>query len=145
MNRHNKISINNIPYVSKYLMVNNFRFILIFLSGIIFIPHQLVKSDEIFLSCTARFEINRGELIKPDWETIYLKINVDELKSYIDDKGIKKEGNTKIRGNTYIITHKNRNNKIESKYKINGTHGNYKVEYPQRNRALIGTCQKGRG
>tara|TARA_B100000965_G_C19555552_1_gene742008 strand:- start:574 stop:912 length:339 start_codon:yes stop_codon:yes gene_type:complete len=109
------------------------------------IPIQTTKSDELFLKCTGKFEINRGELIKPDWETSYLTINLHGLKSYIDDNGIKKTGMTMIKREKYTITHRDNSNRISTKYKIDGIHGNYLVDYPQQNRTLIGTCQKGRG
>ena len=138
-----QISRNNNSILSFGL--GTFRFTLIFLIGAILLPIQLAKSEEIFLTCIGKFEINRGELIKPDWETSYLTINLDGLKSSIDDKGIKKEGRTLIRRDSYTITHRDNSNKIKTKYQINGIHGTYMVEYPQRNRTLIGTCQKGRG
>ena len=138
-----QISRNNNSILSFGL--GTFRFTLIFLTGTILLPIQLAKSDQIFLTCTGKFEINRGELIKPDWETSYLTINLDGLKSSIDDKGIKKEGRTLIRRNSYTITHRDNSNRIKTKYQINGIHGTYMVQYPQRHRTLIGTCQKGRG
>ena len=119
-------------------------FLLLFVSGIIIFPIPIAKSDEINLKCIGKFEINRGELIKPDWEISYFKINPVRLKSTIEDQGIRKEGETIIRRNIYTITYKD-NNKIETKYKINSTYGTYLVEYLKSNRTLIGTCQKGRG
>ena len=120
------------------------RFLFLFLSGIIFFPIQVAKSDEVNLKCTGKFEINRGELIKPDWEISYFKINLSGLKSTIEDSGIKKQGRTLIRGDIYTITYRD-NNKIKTKYKINSTYGTYIVEYTKNNRTLIGTCQKSRG
>jgi len=122
-----------------------FRFLFVLLSGILLLPLQQAKSEEIFLKCTGKYEINRGALIKPDWETSYLTINLDGLISTIYDKGIKKEGRTLIRRNSYTITHRDNRNSVKNIYKINGSHGTYTVESPQRNRTLIGTCQKGRG
>ena len=124
---------------------HNFRFILVLLSGVFILPIQQTRSEEIFLKCVGKYEINRGALIKPDWETSYLTINMDGLISFIDDKGIQKEGRTLIRRNSYTITHRDNRNRVKNIYKINGTHGTYTVESPQRNRTLIGTCQKGRG
>tara|TARA_Y100001968_G_scaffold282618_1_gene280710 strand:- start:1870 stop:2220 length:351 start_codon:yes stop_codon:yes gene_type:complete len=115
------------------------------LSAVILIPSQPTKSEEIFLKCTARYEINRGPLIKPDWETSYLTINLDGLMSTIYDKGIKKQGRTSIRRNSYSITHRDRKKKVKNIYKVNGTYGTYTFESPQMNRTLLGTCQKGRG
>tara|TARA_Y100000766_G_C18776458_1_gene541033 strand:- start:528 stop:827 length:300 start_codon:yes stop_codon:yes gene_type:complete len=99
----------------------------------------------MFLKCIGNYEINRGALIKPDWETSYITINLDGIKSIIDEKGIKKEGRTLIRRNTYTITHRDKRNVVKNIYKINGTYGTYTVESLHRNRTLIGTCQKGRG
>tara|TARA_Y100001968_G_C19096128_1_gene590224 strand:+ start:51 stop:407 length:357 start_codon:yes stop_codon:yes gene_type:complete len=117
----------------------------IFLSGILLLPTQLAKSEEIFLKCTGKFEIDRGELIKPDWETSYLTINLEGLKSTIYDKGIKKEGRTLIRRDSYTITYRDKNKRTKTIYKVHGTQGTYMVDYPQSKRTLIGTCQKGRG
>ena len=109
------------------------------------VPFQQNRSEELFLKCVGKYEINRGALIKPDWETSYLTINLDGLISTIVDKGIKKEGRTLIRRNSYTITHRDDRNSVMDIYKINGKHGTFSVESPQRNRTLIGTCQKGRG
>ena len=145
MNANNQISIANIKYSRTSIYLKKLRFILVLLSGVLFLPIQGIKSEEIFLKCTGKFEINRGELINPDWETSYITINLDGLNSSIYDNGIKKSGRTLIRRNSYIITYRDSSNKIKANYKINGTYGTYIVEYPQRNRTLIGTCQKGRG
>tara|TARA_B100000700_G_scaffold134801_1_gene150581 strand:- start:1498 stop:1935 length:438 start_codon:yes stop_codon:yes gene_type:complete len=145
MNRNKQISNSNINNSKTYFILEKFRFILVFLIGVSSLPIQPTRAEEIYLTCTGKFEINRGELIKPDWETSYLTINLDELNSYIDDKGIKKEGITLIRRNKYTIIDKDNNNRIRAKYKIDGIHGTYIVEYPQQNKKLIGTCQKGRG
>ena len=127
------------------LKPQKFRLILVSLSGVLLIPLQQIRSEEVFLKCIGKYEINRGALIKPDWETSYLTINLDGLISTIYDKGIKKEGRTLIRRNSYTITHRDNRNSVKNIYKINGIHGTYSVEFPQRNRTLIGTCQKGRG
>ena len=137
-----------IPYFNNTInsdLTQKFRLILLLLLGALFLPLQQTRSDEIFLKCTGMYELNRGALIKPDWETSYLTINLDGLFSTIDDKGIKKVGRTLIRRNSYTITHRDNRNSVKNIYKINGTHGTYIVESPQRNRTLIGTCQKGRG
>tara|TARA_B100001029_G_C15025261_1_gene433209 strand:- start:153 stop:509 length:357 start_codon:yes stop_codon:yes gene_type:complete len=118
---------------------------MIFLSGGHFLPIQQANSESIFLKCTAKFEINRGELIKPDWETSYITVNLDGIMSSVFDNGLKKEGRTLIRRNTYIITQRDRRNKIKTKYTINAIHGNYVVKYPQSYRTLLGSCQKGKG
>ena len=138
-------SFPNINYLRSSTQLQKFRFIFVLLSGILLLQAQQARSDEIFLKCTGKFELNRGELIKPDWETSYLTINLDGLKSTIVDKGIRKEGRTLIRRNSYKITHKDNRNRVKNIYKINGKYGTYSVESPQRNRILIGTCQKGRG
>ena len=127
------------------MRLKRFSFILVFLTGIVLLPIQIAKSEEIFLKCTGQYEINRGKLIKPDWETSYIQINLYGIKSYIDDNGIKDEGRTLIRRNSYTITLRDTSNRIKAKYKIHRTHGTYKVDYPQRNRTLVGTCKKGRG
>ena len=145
MNTNKQIYSTHISYLRRTPFLNTFSAILIFLTGVSLIPIQTTKSDELFLKCTGKFEINRGELIKPDWETSYFTINLHGLKSYIDDNGIKKSGMTMIRRDKYTIIHRDNSNRIKTKYKINGVHGNYLVDYPQQNRTLIGTCQKGRG
>ena len=137
-----------IPYINtlfKYIHPKKFHFNLVLLSGLLMVPLQKTRSEDLFLKCVGKYEINRGALIKPDWETSYLTINLDGLISTIYDKGIKKEGRTLIRRNSYIITHRDNRNSVKNIYKINGNHGTYSVESPQRNRRLIGTCQKGRG
>ena len=145
MNKDIKILIPNINYILKSRQPKRFHFNLVLLSGLLLVPLQQIRSEEIFLKCIGKYEINRGALIKPDWETSYLTINLDGLISTIDDKGIKKEGRTLIRRNSYTITHRDNRNSVKNIYKINGNHGTYSVESPQRNRTLIGTCQKGRG
>ena len=140
-----QILITNFTNLINSFQPKKFRFIFVFVSGVLLLPMQQSRSEEIFLKCTGKYEINRGALIKPDWETSYLTINLDGLISIIDDKGIKKEGRTLIRRNSYTITYRDNRNIVKNIYKINGTHGTYSVEYPQINRTLIGTCQKGRG
>ncbi len=137
--------ITNFNNSIKLLKPMNFRLVFVLISGLLFLPLQQTRSKEIFLKCIGKYEINRGPLIKPDWETSYLTINLDGLKSTIDEKGIKKEGRTMIRRNSYTITHRDNRNRVKNIYKINGTHGTYTVESPQRNKILLGTCQKGRG
>ena len=140
-----KILSSNINYLFKSIQPRRFHLIFVLLSGLLLVPLQQTRSEEIFLKCVGKYEINRGALIKPDWETSYLTINQDGLISTIDDKGIKKEGRTIIRRNSYTITHRDNTNSVKNIYKINGKHGTYSVESPQRNRTLIGVCQKGRG
>ncbi len=145
MNKDIKILNPNINNLFKSIHSQKFKFVLVLLSGLILVPLQQTRSEEIFLKCVGKYEINRGPLIKPDWETSYLTINLDGLISTIDEKGIKKEGRTLIRRNSYTITHRDSRNSVKNIYKINGNHGTYSIESPQRNRTLIGTCQKGRG
>ena len=145
MNKDIKILITNIKYLIESIQTKRFHLNLVLLSGLLLVPLEQTRSEDIFLKCVGKYEINRGPLIKPDWETSYLTINLDGLISTIDDKGIKKQGRTLIRRNSYTITHRDNRNSVENIYKINGTHGTYKLESPQRNRILIGTCQKGRG
>ena len=133
---------NNI--INSY-SISKFRLILILLTGVLILPFQQSRSEELFLKCIGKYEINRGSLIKPDWETSYLTINLDGLMSIIEDKGIEKEGRTLIRANSYTITHRDKRNIVKNIYKINRRHRTYIVESPQRNRTLIGTCQKGKG
>tara|TARA_Y100001968_G_C19342252_1_gene710135 strand:- start:468 stop:914 length:447 start_codon:yes stop_codon:yes gene_type:complete len=145
LNSSNQKSMINIEYSWTYFRFSNFRLILLFLTSLILLAAQQVKSEELSLKCIGKFEINRGELIKPDWEISYLTINLDGLKSTILDNGIKKEGRTLIRRNYYTITHRDNSYRIKATYKIDQTHGTYMVNYPQRNRTLVGICEKGRG
>ena len=145
MNTNIKFLNPNFNNLITSIQPKKFRCILVLLSGVLLLPLQQTRSEEIFLKCIGKYEINRGALIKPDWETIYLTIKLDGLISTIDDKGIKKELRTLIRRNSYTITQRDNRNRVKNIYKINGTHNTYTVESPQRNRTLIGTCQKGRG
>ncbi len=140
---HNFFS--NLTDHTNSMQLQKFRFIVVLISGVLLLPLKETRSEDMFLKCIGKFEINRGPLIRPDWETIYLTINLDGLKSTIDDKGIKTKGRTLIRRNSYTITQRDNTNRIKNIFKINGTHRNYMVISPQRNRTLIGTCQKGRG
>ena len=142
-NMHYSIANNN--YSRRSYRIKNLTFILLSLTGLIFYPIEIAKSEELFLKCTGKFEINRGALIMPDWEISYMTINLKGLISSIAEKGIKKEGSTLIRNNTYTITHRDIRKRIKTKYKINGNNGNYIVDYPQSNRTFIGTCEKGKG
>ena len=145
MNKNIQFLIPNFNHLITSIQSKKFRFILVLLSGLLFLPLQQTRSEEIFLKCIGKYEINRGALIKPDWETSFLTINLDGLISTIVDKGIKKEGRTLIRRNSYTITQRDNRNRVKNIYKINVTHNTYTFESPQMNRTLIGTCQKGRG
>tara|TARA_Y100001968_G_C19301964_1_gene689567 strand:+ start:501 stop:938 length:438 start_codon:yes stop_codon:yes gene_type:complete len=140
-----QISKTYINHSRKCSHQHKLHFILAFFSAVILLPIQQAKSEKISLKCIGKYEINRGELIKPDWETSHLTINLDGLKSTIYEKGIMKQGRTLIRRDSFIITHRDNRNRIKTIYKINETHNTYIVDYPQRDRTLIGTCEKGRG
>ena len=145
MNQIIEISIKNFIKLKISNQARSIGFILLTLSGLLVVPIQKSNSEEIYLKCTGNYEVNRGALIKPDWETSYLTINLDGLNSTIVDKGIKKKGSTHIRRNLYTIKFKDKKNILRNIYKINENYGTYIVEYPQIDRTLIGTCQKGRG
>jgi len=145
MNEKKKFSTTKFNYSNTSSQLKKFRLIFSFIASVILIPSQLAKSEEIFLKCTGKYEINRGELIKPDWEISYLTININGLTSYIDHKGTRTEGSTLIRGDSYIIKHRENKNRLKTKYKIHTINGNYIVDHIELNRRLIGTCEKGRG
>ena len=145
MNKNIQVLIPNFNNIIKYCKTEKFRIILVLLSGVLLLPLQQTRSEEIFLKCIGNYEINRGALIKPDWETSYLTINLDGLISKIDDKGIIKEGWTLTRRNSYTITHRDNQYGVKNIYKIDRRYGTFTVKSPQRNRTLIGTCQKGIG
>mgnify|MGYP001215577409 CR=1 FL=1 len=145
MNKNIETLIPNFIKLINSFKTQRFRLIFVLLPGLLLLAVPETRSDEIFLKCTGKFEINRGALIKPDWETIYLKINLNGLMSTINDQGIETKGRTSIRRNSYTITNRDIRNRINKIYKVNGKHGIYIVETPQENRTLIGTCQKGRG
>ena len=145
MNTNIKILIPNFNNLINSFKMKKFRLILVLISGLLLQPLKQTRSEEIYLKCTGKYEINRGALIKPDWETSYLTINLNGLISTIVDKGIKKEGRTLIRRNSYTITHRDNRNRINNIYKINAKYGTYRFDDTQRYRTLIGTCQKARG
>ena len=145
MKENKHYSIANKNYSRRSYRLKNLTFIFLSFAGVFFYPTEIAKSEELFLTCTGKFEINRGSLIKPDWEISYITINLKGLNSSIYEKEIKKDASTLIRGDTYTITHRDIRKRITSKYKINVTHGTYIVHYLQRNRTLIGTCEKGKG
>ena len=91
MNKAIKILIPNINYLFKSIQPKKFHFNLILLSGLLLVPLQQTRSQELFLKCVGKYEINRGALIKPDWETSYLTINLDGIISTINEKGVKKK------------------------------------------------------
>ncbi len=136
---------SNLKTNTKYVKLKCFRYIFFTLLTTSLLPLQEIRSEEIFLKCIGKFEINRGPLIKPDWETVYLTVNLNGLKSRIEKRGIQTKGRTLIRRNSYTITHRDNRNSVINIYKIHATNGTYVVESPKRNRTLIGNCQKGRG
>ena len=81
MNKNIKILILYINTLFKYIHPKKFHFNLVLLSGLLLVPLQQNRSEELFLKCVGKYEINRGALIKPDWETSYLTINIDGLIS----------------------------------------------------------------
>ena len=148
MNNISKKILDLVPNFNKFKKLNyqkSLCFTILTLSSFLIIPIQQIRSEQIFLKCIGKYEINRGALIKPDWETSYLIINLNGIKSTIDANGIKKQGRTSIRRNSFTITHRDDKNKVKNIYRINGLYGTYTVESPQINRTLLGTCQKGRG
>ena len=144
MNKNIQIVFSHFNNLKKSLQHLKYHLFLGLLAGALPIPSQEIRSEEIYLKCSGKFEINRGALIKPDWETSYVTINLDSLKSTIVDKG-KRMGSTLVNDNNYTITHRDNRNNIKNIYKINVTHGTFSVEHFESNRNLIGTCQKGRG
>ena len=130
-------------FYSKQL--RRFFCLLVIISEVSLQPLQKAKSEEIFLKCTGKYEINRGLLIEPDWEESYLKINLNGLMSTVVDKAGKNSGTTLIRRNSYKITQRDDRNNIKKIYKVNRQYGTYMYESPQTSRTLIGTCQKSRG
>ena len=145
MDKNIQILTSNIKNLINLFITKKLHFHFLLLSGIFILPLQQTRSETIFLKCIGKYEIDRGALIKPDWETSFITINLDGLMSTINDKGIKKEGRTLIRRDSYTITHRDNRNSVKNIYKINVTHGTYTVEFSHSNRTLIGTCQKGRG
>ena len=121
------------------------KFLLAVLTAFLWLPSQTAISEEIHLICTGQFELNRGRLIKPDWETTFLSINLDGIMSTINDGLSIEKGRTLIRRGSYYITHRDENTRVKAKYTVNKKLGNYSAEYPQKNKLLIGTCEKGRG
>ncbi len=145
MNKNIQILFTILYKLTTSINLPKFRFSIVFILGVLLSQIQETRSEEIFLKCIGKFEIDRGALIKPDWETTYLKVNLDGLTSTINDKEIRETGRTLIRRNSYTITQRDKRNRIKNIYTIIGKHRTYIVESPQKNRILIGTCQKGRG
>tara|TARA_Y100001978_G_C23479229_1_gene330780 strand:- start:190 stop:621 length:432 start_codon:yes stop_codon:yes gene_type:complete len=137
----------NLLFNSSYNNSHFYKFFPAFVLIALLSIHSLykAKSDEIFLMCTGKYEINRGPLIKPDWETTYIKLNLNGLVSTVNNKGDMRRGTTVSKGDSYIITYKDSRNMLENIYKINRKYATYTVEFPKINRTLIGTCQKSRG
>ena len=145
MKKKIQILFNNLISFPNSNQLHFFRSVFVLLSGLYLLPLQQARSEEIFLECTGIYEINRGPLIKPDWETSYIRINLNGLMSTVNDQGDIKKGRTSINGKSYRVTLRDNKNKIKNIYKINEKHGTYIFKNPKRNRTLIGTCQKSRG
>ena len=90
MNKNIQILIPNFKNLINSFQYKKLRFIFALLSGVLLVPLQQTRSEVIFLKCIGKYEINRGALIKPDWETSYLTINLDGLISTIFIMPIKK-------------------------------------------------------
>ena len=67
MNKNFQILFPNFNNLTTSIQFRKFRLILLLLSGLLFIEVQETKSEEIYLKCTGKFEINRGALIQPVW------------------------------------------------------------------------------
>ena len=145
MKKNIEIFMNKFTSFHNSNQFHKFHTVLVLLSGLYLMPLQQSKSEEVFLECTGSYEINRGPLIRPDWDISYLRINLNGLISTVNDQGGVKKGRTSISGNSYRITQRDKKNRIENIYKINREYGTYVVEKSKKNRTLIGTCQKSRG
>ena len=122
-------------------------FLKLFLFGLMVFPAiQNAKSEEIHLICVGNFEINRGPLIKPDWQTIYLTMNIEGIlrtpSTMVYEGSFPKKGRTIFRNGSYHIAHLGKEEEVLTEYIINLTHGNFSVRYPKEERVLIGTCRK---
>ena len=73
------ILLHSFTNLAKQNQFNSAFSCLLLISGLSLVTLQQAKSDEIFLKCTGKYEIDRGALIKPDWEISYLTINLDGL------------------------------------------------------------------
>ena len=145
MKKNIKNSFYNFKNLINQTHLQKFTQLFLLLLGLFLLPLYQGKSEEIFLKCIGKYEINRGPLIKPDWETNYLKVNLSGLFSTVDNKSGIKKGRTSIRGNSYKITQRDNRYRIKNIYKINRTYGTYIFESSQKDRILVGTCQKSRG
>ena len=122
-------------------------FLKLFLFGLMVFPAiQNAKSEEIHLICVGNFEINRGPLIKPDWQTIYLTMNIEGIlrtpSTMVYEGSFPKKGRTIFRNGSYHIAHLGKEEEVLTEYIVNLTNGNYSVNYPKNGRMLIGTCRK---
>ena len=123
------------------------NFLKLFLFGlIVFSPIQKAKSEKINLTCVGKFEINRGPLIKPDWEKSYLTMDIDGIlrtpSTMISEGGFPKKGRTFFMNGAYHISYIGKEQEVLTKYIVNLNNGNYLVSYPKEERVLIGTCRK---
>ena len=112
----------------------------------VFPPMQNAKSEEIHLICVGNFEINRGPLIKPDWQRSYLTMNIEGIlrtpSTMVYEGSFPKKGRTIFINGAYHIAHLGEQEEVLTEYIVNLTNGNYSVNYPKNGRMLIGTCRK---
>ena len=127
--------------------VPKLNFFKLFLLGLIaFSPIKEAKSEQIHLTCVGKFEIDRGPLIKPDWQRSYFTMNIEGIlrtpSTIISDGGFPKRGRTFLHKGAYHIDHVGQDAEVLTKYIVNLTTGNYLVNYTKEGRVLIGTCRK---
>ena len=123
------------------------KFLKLFLLGLMISPlMQNAKSEEIHLICVGNFEINRGPLIKPDWQRSHLTMNLEGIlrtpSTLVYEGSFPKEGRTTYINGSYHIAHLGKEEEVLTEYIVNLTNGNYSVNYPKNGRMLIGTCRK---
>ena len=123
------------------------KFLKLFLLGLMILPlMQNAKSEEIHLICVGNFEINRGPLIKPDWQRSYLTMNLEGIlrtpSTLVYEGSFPKKGRTIYINGSYHIDHLGKEEEVLTEYIVNLTNGNYSVNYPKNGRMLIGTCRK---
>ena len=124
-----------------------FNFLKLFLFAlIVFLPLQKAKSEEIHLVCVGNFEIDRGPLIKPDWQISYLTMNIEGIlrtpSTIISEGGFPKRGRTTFKNGSYHIAYLGKEEEVLIEYIVNLNNGNYSVSFPKKGRVLLGTCKK---
>merc|ERR1712167_401735 len=94
---------------------------------------QNAKSEEIHLICVGNFEINRGPLIKPDWQRSHLTMNLEGIlrtpSTLVYEGGFPKKGRTLYINGSYHIAHLGKEEEVLTEYIVNLTNGNYSVNY----------------